>query len=104
MLEVIKPFAIVFGSVVVNIGASSACLIILPFSLVYITVDMDELAPTCGFAIAPLPFIPCSIRPNLHSVPMPHIAKPVTSVNHSILESNWFSPLDVTLVDARVDL
>ena len=75
-----------------NVNAIAVSLVIEPFALKHITVDVPEFAATTRFVQSPEAFVAGTIGPDLNSEPMLHVAEPLTFVYSSVFE-NDVSPL-----------
>ena len=75
VLEVILPFAVVGGPVVVPVLTPTVGLVLLPLSFILITIHVRKLALPLSSVVHPLSFVLGSVRPHLrsHSVPEPSL-------------------------------
>jgi len=74
MLEVVFPLSFVAGTILMHVNSVAIGLVIEPFSLKNITINVPELAVTAGLIETPVSFILCAIFPNLLSVAVLHIS------------------------------
>lgn len=88
MLHVIFPVAFVLCiGFSMHEYAIAIGFVILPLSLVIISVDVGKLAFALSLVIDPLPLIHCSIWPLLLAVAIPHVPQPLSFILDSILKS-----------------
>lgn len=68
MRKVVLPVTRILTAIAVNVNAKTVCLVILPLSMVDVTVYVRKLSGTIGFAVFPLALILCSIGPDLRTL------------------------------------
>ena len=87
ILQVVLPLPLITGSVHVNVGTESICLVIDPITFVYVSIDVDKFAMPMSSVIAPLALVAGAIRPHLHSVAVTETADPLTLISCTRFES-----------------
>jgi hypothetical protein len=56
-----------------GIGANTMCLIVEPFTVILISMDVPERSFAIGLVVGPQSFIPRSIRPNLGTLAVTNV-------------------------------
>jgi hypothetical protein len=77
-----------------SIDTVTVGLIILPFSIKHITVNVPEFSYSMSFVILPLSFIPSTVWPDLDTPTMTDLTTPLSFINSSIFESIFISKLE----------
>ena len=99
VLEIVFPFAFVPGTILMHIHSMTIGLIIQPLAFKDISVDMPEFALTASFIETPVTFVLSAVLPNLLSITVFHVAKPLTRVGGTVLEMNLASVFQLGLID-----
>jgi len=68
----------------VRVSALAFSLVVLPISIVHVTISMDELALSISLVVAPVSFVARSVGPNLNTPAVSHLTKPLTLVEGTI--------------------
>lgn len=64
----------------------AVCLVILPFSLIGISISMNQSSFSAGTMILPISFVVGSVRPILFSAAFSFLFGPLSDIDRSIVE------------------
>ena len=99
MLQIIFPFSLVLCAVLMDVNSVSISLVVYPFALKNVSVDMPELASATCLIKLPISFVLGSIFPFLAAVAMLHVAVPLADVGGPVFKLNLITLLKLVLID-----
>ncbi len=85
-----------------DIDTIAVGFVIVPLALEDVAVNVPELALAAGLVEPPIPLIPGTIRPDLDTIAMLHVAQPLPLVDSSVLEDDFTFILQLMLT-VRID-
>jgi hypothetical protein len=92
MLLVLAPLTGILSTVHMNICAPAVRFIVEPFSLIDISVRVNESPSAVCHVVLPVAFIFAAVFPDLNSLTMAQtFLRPLTLVDRSIIELIWLS-------------
>ena len=80
MLKVVKPLALVLGSIHVDVDACAICLIVDPVTLIDVTIDVSELSNSVRPVVLPVTLVLGAVGPDLLSEAIAEAANPLARV------------------------
>ena len=90
MLQIIRPIALVARAVGMRVDAVTVRLVVCPFTFIFIPMHMPESALSICFVVPPKTFVPRTVGPRLHPLPMSHFfvgaGKPLADIARSVFE------------------
>ena len=99
MLQVVLPLSLVLRAILLHVDAIAVCLVIEPLALIHVAIDVPELALTASFVEAPMTFIFGTILPDLHTLTVLHVSKPLASVGSAVLNLYLTALLKLRLIN-----
>ena len=69
-----------------GVNSVSVSLVILPFTIEYVSVYMPELALSMCLVVLPLTLVPSTIRPNLDPTAVSNRTPPLSFVDGTVFE------------------
>ena len=85
-MSVIFPIALVSGTFLVCIDTKAIAFIVLPLTIVHVSIDVGELALSVCTIIFPLALVPSTIGPLLDTEAVPEATNPLSFVGGARLE------------------
>jgi len=82
----------------VNIHSISVSLIISPFTIINITINVIESASPMGNVVLPVTFIFSTIRPYLDAIPVPDQPFALTLIDSSIIKHQLIFILEARFI------
>jgi hypothetical protein len=85
MLEIILPLSLIKGSILMLVNTIAASPIHVPFSIIDVSLCMNELAlPTCSVK-RPIAYVLCSIWPGHSTKAVSEVAEPLAFIDATCL-------------------
>lgn len=86
VLLIVEPLACVGCAVLMEIDSLPLCLVVHPFSFVYVSACLNETPHSVSHIIMPVSLIESALPPDLPTHPIALAIPPLATINHSVLE------------------
>lgn len=87
-LNLILYMTLIFGPIHVDVHSVTVSFIVLPITVINVTISMNQLTLSRWFVLDPLPLVDGPIRPFLFAETVPEAVLPLTIIYCSWIQSN----------------
>jgi len=98
VLEIIFPFTLVPGTVLMNVDSIAVGLVIEPLTFEDITIHVPEFSITASLIEPPVALVFGAILPDLDTVTVLQVSEPLSNICCAIFEMNFWSLLQLRLI------
>lgn len=98
MLEIILPFTLVPGTVLMHVDSIAVGLVIEPLALEHVAIHVPEFSIAAGFVEPPVAFVFGAVLPDLHAITVLQVSEPLANICCAIFKMNFWSLLQLRLI------
>ena len=98
VLEIVLPFTLVPGTVLMDVDAIAVGLVVEPLALENVAVHVPEFSIAAGLVEPPVALVFGAVLPDLDAVSVLQVSEPLANICCAIFKMNFWSLLQLRLI------